>query len=182
MAIVTRKDVKIADFIIETANVLPNYSDDPRDRRNRNFSGFAQGAWNSTQKYFTLQLDEDLAEAMANDEWNVRKWENKEDPTIPPKYYLQVKVDFSKAWALPDIQIMDHGVVTRLDEESIPVLDNTNIGEARVKIRARPWLNEDTGAVGVTAYCSELWVKAAQNDNRDKWFGVQQEEEALPFN
>lgn len=181
--IVTRKDIKIADFVIDNANIVGNGGRDGSkgERVNRNFSGFPQGAWGNTQKFFTILLDPELAEVMKKDNWRINEWVNKENPD-DIRHYFKVIVDYSKPWNIPDIVVEQNGIQTELDADSVGCLDKMILVEPQVTIRAWPWEKKSTGETGVTAYCQSLYARVGTIGRRDRYFGSQQPaEEEVPF-
>ena len=121
-----------------------------------NFRGLERGKNRAGDRNFSVYINPDDAEAMANDGWNVKYQINKTDPN-DQKPFIDVAVSYR--YIPPKIYIRNDGAQneTLLDEESIGVIDTAEIVSADVRINPRFWKN-DSGETRIKAYLDELHV------------------------
>ena len=121
----------------------------------RNFSG-KEGQYNREgDRNFAVLLDDTVANAMAEDNWNI-KWlkprEEEEDET--PQAYLPVSVNFKGR--PPRIVLITTRGRTNLDEGSVEMLDWANIINVDLIVRPYEWtVNEKSG---IKAYLQSIYV------------------------
>jgi len=121
----------------------------------RNFSG-KEGQYNREgDRNFAVLLDEPTAQAMAEDNWNV-KWlrprEDEEGET--PQAYLPVSVNFKGR--PPRIVLITSRGRTNLDEGSVEMLDWADILNVDLIVRPYEWtVNEKSG---IKAYLQSIYV------------------------
>lgn len=121
----------------------------------RNFSG-KEGQYNREgDRNFAVLLDEAVATAMAEDNWNV-KWlkprEDDEDDTR--QAYLPVSVNFKGR--PPRIVLITSRGRTNLDESSVEMLDWADIVNVDLIVRPYEWtVNEKSG---IKAYLQSIYV------------------------
>ena len=141
---------------------------------------------------FCVVLEDELAEQMKADGWNVKHLEPRnEDET--GLYFISVKVDFESKYP-PQVIKVENGHKQELDEDTISILNYARF--KKVDVRFRPYNYEVRGSAGVKAYLSSLWVTVEEDELEamyrdipyasDKEYdrgneGVS-EEEGLPFN
>jgi hypothetical protein len=121
----------------------------------RNFTG-KEGQYNREgDRNFAVLLDEKIATAMAEDNWNI-KWlkprEDEEDAV--PQAYLPVSVNFKGR--PPRIVLITSRGRTNLFEEDIEMLDWADI--LNVDLIVRPYAWEVNGKTGVKAYLQSIYV------------------------
>lgn len=154
---------------IENAYLLPGSF--------RNFSG-REGRFNAAGvRSFCVKLDEDFANKLKSDGWNVRTLIPR-DPQDEVLYYLQVAVSY-KAIPPKIILINSSGKVS-LDESSVGLLDSADIENVDLVIRPYNW--EVNGKTGVKAYVKSMYVTIAEDEFEAKYRDMPDEgEEELPF-
>lgn len=123
----------------------------------RNFSG-KEGQYNREgDRNFAVLLDDTVANAMAEDGWNV-KWlkprEGEADEDEAPQAYLQVSVNFKGR--PPRIVLITSRGRTHLDESSVEMLDWADIKNVDLIVRPYEWVvNNKTG---IKAYLQSIYV------------------------
>lgn len=158
---------RLDNLRIENANVLP--------RPFRNFSGEA-GKYNreGDRSFVTTIDDPEMAQKLKADGWNIREYipknDDREDAT--PVYQLNVAVRFGDY--PPKVIMICDGVKTRLDEDTINLLDTAMILEADLDIRPYHWELQD-GREGIKAYLQNGYFTIA---NEDPFAAKYAEEEA----
>lgn len=119
----------------------------------RNFRG-ERGRFNAEgERSFALVLpDEEIADRLSEEGWNVkiRNAHEGEDPFM----YLTVKIRFND-WG-PNAYLVTNGRKTKLDKNSIGILDRVNIIDCALDIRPYDW--EVNGNKGRTAYLSAIKI------------------------
>ena len=121
----------------------------------RNFSGVGSKFNREGDRNFSVVIeDEEIANQLANDGWNVKiKPPRDEDDT--PFMYLPVKVKFNDRG--PSVYLKSGSATpVRLDEESISCLDDIDILSVDLDIRPFDW--EVNGKTGRTAYLQSIYV------------------------
>ncbi len=121
----------------------------------RNFSG-REGQYNREgDRNFAVLLDDKVANAMAEDNWNV-KWlrprEEEEDAT--PQAYLPISVNFKGR--PPRIVLVTTRGRTHLDESTVEMLDWVDI--INIDLIVRPYEWTVNGKSGVKAYLQSIYV------------------------
>ena len=134
----------------------------------RNFTG-KEGQYNREgDRNFAVLLDPPIAEAMAEDGWNV-KWlkprEYDEDDAAP-QAYLQVSVNYGKGRPPRVVQITSRGR-TNLDENSVEILDWVDITNVDMIIRPYAW--DVSGKTGIKAYLQSIYVTIEEDPLEQKY-------------
>ncbi len=139
----------------------------------RNFSGTA-GTYNAAgQRNFCVLLPEDVAEQLQKDGWNIRRLPENDDGT-PGAPYTQIKVNFKTAPTKqpPDIQIISSRGKTRLNEDTVHILDWADIDSVDLIINPYEWsVNQNTGRKG---YVKSMYVKIHENEFEAKYYDIPQ--------
>jgi hypothetical protein len=122
----------------------------------RNFAG-KEGQYNREgDRNFAVLLDETVANAMAEDGWNI-KWlkprEDDEDDAVP-QAYLPVSVNFKGR--PPRIVLVTSRGRTNLDESTVETLDWVDI--VNVDLIVRPYEWTVNGKSGIKAYLQSIYV------------------------
>jgi hypothetical protein len=124
----------------------------------RNFSG-REGMYNREgDRNFCVLLDPEIAEAMQEDGWNIKKLKDRPDGT-PGDFYLQVSVGFKGR--PPRLVLINSQGRVELGEHECDLLDWVDIGKADLIIRPYNWkIREGTAmeATGIKAYCKTLFI------------------------
>lgn len=121
----------------------------------RNFAG-KEGQYNREgDRNFAVLLDETVANAMAEDGWNI-KWlkAREEDEDSTPQAYLPVSVNFKGR--PPRIVLITSRGRTNLDEDTVETLDWVDI--LNVDLIVRPYEWTVNGKSGIKAYLQSIYV------------------------
>jgi len=132
----------------------------------RNFAG-KEGKYNREgDRNFAVLLDDEVAEAMAADNWNV-KWLNPrgEDEEETPQAYLPVSVSYKGR--PPRVVMITSGGRTNLDETNIEMLDWATIVNVDLIVNPYEWLVN--GKSGIKAYCQSLYVTIEEDELEKKY-------------
>lgn len=133
----------------------------------RNFSG-EEGRFNPKgRRNFCIFLEEDIAKDMEKEGWNV-KWLQPREEGDEPQAYLQVKVVFGKI--PPKIVLVTGRGKTRLDEDTVNILDWAEIQNVDLVIRPYNW--EVNGNTGVSAYIKTMYVTLKEDEFESKYYDV----------
>lgn len=133
----------------------------------RNFSG-EEGRFNPKgRRNFCVFLEEDIAKDMEKEGWNV-KWLQPREEGDEPQAYLQVKVVFGKI--PPKIVLVTMRGKTRLDEDTVNILDWAEIQNVDLVIRPYNW--EVNGNTGVSAYIKTMYVTLREDEFESKYYDV----------
>lgn len=141
----------------------------------RNFRGEASKFNREGDRNFAVIIDnEEIADRLAADGWNVKIKPPKEDDDMP-FMYLQVKVKFSGRG--PRVYLKTGRAMNRLDEDSIDCLDDIDISGVDLDIRPYDW--EINGKTGRTAYLQSIEITQECDRFMDRY---NNEQEEIPFN
>ena len=141
----------------------------------RNFRGEASKFNREGDRNFAVIIDdEEIADRLAADGWNVKIKPPKEDGDMP-FMYLQVKVKFNGRG--PRVYLKTGRAMNRLDEDSIDCLDDIDISGVDLDIRQYDW--EVNGKTGRTAYLQSIEVTQECDRFMDRY---NNEQEEIPFN
>ena len=122
--------------------------------RFRNFSGRPDEFTREGDRSFALVIDdEDLANKLKEDGWNVRMRMPKNDGE-DPWYYLKVKVKFGD-FPPKIIEVTSRNRVP-LNEETVGILDSAELKSVDVEISPYHW--EIGGRSGITAYLKTMYA------------------------
>lgn len=112
----------------------------------RNFAG-AEGKFNPAgNRNFGIFLPDDVAKAMEADGWSIKWLDAYEEE--PPQALINVKLNFGNY--PPNIILVSDGKMTRLDADTVNVLDFAELEQVDVILRGYQW--EVSGKTGVKAY------------------------------
>lgn len=120
----------------------------------RNFRGEGDRFNREGDRNFVLIIpNEDIADALAKEGWNVKIKDPREEGDAP-FMYLPVKVKFNDRG--PQIYLVTGNRHNRLTEESVGMLDDIDIVSVNMDIRPYDW--EVNGKTGRTAYLQSIEV------------------------
>ena len=120
----------------------------------RNFRGEGDRFNREGDRNFVLIIpNEDIADALAKEGWNVKIKDPREEGDAP-FMYLPVKVKFNDRG--PQVYLVTGNRHNRLTEESVGMLDDIDIASVNMDIRPYDW--EVNGKTGRTAYLQSIEV------------------------
>ena len=120
----------------------------------RNFRGEGDRFNREGDRNFVLIIpNEDIADALAKEGWNVKIKDPREEGDAP-FMYLPVKVKFNDRG--PQVYLITGNRHNRLTEESVGMLDDIDIASVNMDIRPYDW--EVNGKTGRTAYLQSIEV------------------------
>ena len=138
----------------------------------RNFAGQGSKYNREGDRNFAVLIpDEDIANKLIEDGWSVKIKPPREDGDSP-FMYLPVKIKFNHRG--PGIYLVSGDKVTRLNEDTIDMLDEVDIKSVDIDLRPYDW--EVNGKTGRSAYLQALNV--IQNIDR---FAARYQKDELPF-
>ena len=136
--------------------------------RIRNFSG-KEGRYNPKgQRNFLVLLNDDVAEKMDNDGWNV-KYLKPRDEDERPQPFLKVKVNFDSEPA-PRLVLVTTRNKTTLGADDVMLLDWADIISTDLIISPYHWDVE--GKQGITAYLRSGYFTIDENELDRKYADV----------
>lgn len=129
----------------------------------RNFAGKEDTYNREGDRNFAILLDEDLAERMLQDGWNVKHLKPRDED--PPQAYLQVAVSYKNR--PPRIGLVTSKGLNYLSEDQLEMLDWVDIEIADVTLNPYEWAVN--GKTGVKAYVQSLFIKILEDYLQMKW-------------
>ena len=155
---------------------IPNLSVENARIIFRNFAGKEAKFNPAGRRNFCLLLDNENAEIMKEQGWNVKTLAPR-DPDAEPQPYIQVKVVFDNF--PPNIWLISGGKKTRLDEDTVDSLDYAEI--ENVDLIVTPYMWDISGKTGITAYLKTMYVTIAENEFEKKYRDLDEDDEDTPF-
>lgn len=135
----------------------------------RNFAG-KEGQYNREgDRNFAVLLDDDVAEAMAKDGWNV-KWLKAREEGDTEQAYLSVSVNFRGR--PPRVVMVTSRGRTDLSEDLVEVLDWVDIRNVDLIVNPYEWAVN--GKTGVKAYLKSIFVTIEEDALEKKYADVQE--------
>ena len=138
----------------------------------RNFSGIGSKYNREGDKNFAVIIpNQEIADQLTSNGWNI-KIKPPRDEGDTPFMYLPVKIKFNHRG--PSVYVVAGEKVTRLNEDTISMLDEIDIRSVDMDLRPYDW--EVNGKNGRSAYLQALNV--IQNIDR---FAARYQKDELPF-
>ena len=137
----------------------------------RNFAGKEDKYNREGDRNFAVFLDEDIAQRMLADGWNVKYLREREGDEGPPQAYIQVAVSYKVK--PPKIGVLTSKGLRMYPEEMVELLDWVDIEMADVTINPYEWAVG--GKSGTKAYLSTLYIKIAEDYLQLKWEAMAEE-------
>ena len=158
-------------------NVVANISVENAKIVFRNFAGKPTKYNPEGSRNFCLLLDNDIAEQLKLDGWNI-KYLNPRDPDDAPQAYIQVAVQFKNY--PPNIFLISGGKKTKLDEDTVAALDYAEIENIDLIVRPYQW-TVGSGKSGIKAYVKNMYVTIVENEFEKKYRNLEEDDEDVPF-
>jgi hypothetical protein len=134
----------------------------------RNFAG-KEGQYNreGDRNFGVIIPDNEIAERMLNDGWNIKYLKPREDDEEPEETpWLSVSVNFEKGKP-PKVMLVTERGRTALDEATVEMLDWADI--TNVDLIARPYMWEVSGRTGIKAYLQSMYVTIEEDELERKY-------------
>ena len=141
----------------------------------RNFEGREERFNAKGRRNFCVLLDEDIANELSNDGWNVKYLSPREEGDAP-QAYIQVKVTFGKR--PPKVVVITGSKKKLFDESDISKLDWMTFEHVDVKIR--PYEYDINGKTGVSAYLKTMYATLMEDELDAKYASIEEDDD-LPF-
>lgn len=142
----------------------------------RNFSGVGSQYNREGDRNFSIVIpDQDIADALIEQGWNVKIKPPREDGDTP-FMHLPVKVKFNDRG--PNVYLKSGRALNKLDEDSVSMIDNIDILSVDLDIRPYDW--DVNGKQGRTAYLHSMQVTQNVDRFMDR-FAEEEAPEEVPF-
>ena len=147
---------------------IPNISIDDAHIFSKNFSGKESDYNVEGVRNFCLALDEETADKLHADGWNVKKLPQRDEDDAP-LFYLPVAVAFSHV--PPKIVLVKGpGKLVRLYEDRVHILDTAYISKVDLTVTPYQW-ELKSGKSGVKAYLKTMYVTLDKDEFEDRYAG-----------
>lgn len=134
----------------------------------RNFTGRAARFNREGDRNVCVCLDDDVAEAMAADGWNVKRLKARDEDGLPEQAYIQVAVKYT--YRPPRIILLTSRGRTHLDEDHVDMLDYADIENVDLIIKASEY--NVNGNQGVKAYLQSMYVQIREDELERKYADI----------
>jgi hypothetical protein len=132
----------------------------------RNFSGKKGNVNPEGVRNFCIYLDEDIAEILSADGWNIKRTKPFGDEKLT-RPYTQIRVSY-EGKTPPLVVMITSGGKTRLDERDIKVLDYAEIETCDIVINPYHWTNAKK-ETGIKGYLGKIWVTIHEDEFEKKY-------------
>lgn len=137
----------------------------------KNFSGRGTDYNDEGNRNFNVVLDEDMAQAMIADGWNVTPLKSR-NPEDPDGYKLKVLVKYhddpEDNMPSPNIWLKASGDPVLLTSETVGQLDFAEIEKVDLVITQSKWSR--AGRSGISAYVKNMYVKIVSDPFAERYF------------
>lgn len=163
-------DKRVGEITVEGATIIF-----------RNFRGQPSEFNSEGTRSFGLLVDDDLAEDLRADGWNVKTLKPRnEEEEKHPQAWLPVKVKYGK---IPPIAVLitSRGK-TRLTEETVGQLDWARIKNVDLMVRPYQYPEMSGRPAGISAYLKSIYVTIQEDALEEKYGNIPEADgEELPF-
>lgn len=133
----------------------------------RNFSGKAGDYNHEGDRNFCVLLEDDQANMLKTDGFNVKWLEPREEGDVR-QAYLPVKVKFTKR--PPKIVLVSSSGKSFITEDDINILDWADIDHVDMVVNPYEW--NRNGKTGITAYLKDMYVAITEDPFEQKYMNV----------
>lgn len=130
----------------------------------KNFSGNTSMYNPTGRRCFTVILDQETAERVMEEGWNVKAKEGREEGD-PMRFYLDVNVKYEKF--PPAVYLITSRSKTTLDEDTVGQLDGASITNCDLIITPYHW--EFNGKTGIKAYLKSGYFTIEEDEFAEKY-------------
>ena len=128
-----------------------------------NFAGQERQFNPPGRRTFCVEIDEDLANQLQEDGWNVKVRPPREEGD-EARYHLQVELKFTDNPIYdPDVEVIANGVMRKLTESDVHILDEAEIINVDLEINPHDWGTKRNGERAIKAYVKRLYVTIQPN-------------------
>lgn len=143
----------------------------------RNFSGKPSQYNKDGNREFAVFLDEDMANELERDGWNVKRTKGSVEYEREPEAYITVAVRFDNF--PPRVVMINGNNKNRLTEDTVGELDHSTFESIDLIISPSHW--EMNGRKGIKAYLRVGYFTLERDPFFDKYYGDEFDEADLPF-
>lgn len=148
----------------------------------KNFSGKPSDFNKAGDRNFGLILNDDIAEDLKADGWNVKYLKPRDDdPTGYRRPWLQVKVKYGKV--PPIVVLITSRGKTKLKEETVSKLDYARFKNVDLIVRPYNYPEMPGRPSGISAYLKSIYVTLEEDDLEKKYGSIPDDEDMdeIPF-